>query len=77
MKDHLELTQENDKLLGGFSVLSTEKLRRINGGVADPNTKCTNNDSRVCNTTNKTTCTNYNGHCADSYNADFCQNKTS
>lgn len=57
-KANLGLKQVGDKLQGGFSVLSTAKLSRINGGNNEPNRICSNR-STSCNTTNSQVCTNY------------------
>lgn len=71
---NLEITQKDDKLFGGFTVLSTEKLRAINGGIKTNDGICTNRDTS-CNTTNSVNCTNYGDrNCATSVNSKFCQN---
>lgn len=73
-KANLGLVQKDDKLSGGFTVLTTEKLKKINGGENLPNKDCTNRSS-ACNTTNTSTCTNWGDrNCATSLNKDFCQN---
>lgn len=74
-KNKLNLIQENEKLTGGFSVLSNEKLKRISGGVI-VNGTCTNKEYKACGSNvNERVCTNYHaGSCIDSVNAGFCQN---
>lgn len=71
---NLEITQRDNKLSGGFTVLNSEKLRAINGGIKTNDGICTNRDLS-CNTTNSVNCTNYgDANCATSNNKKFCQN---
>jgi hypothetical protein len=76
-KKNLELTQKDDKLFGGFTILTTEKLRGINGGIKNNDGIC-RNTSIACNTTNSQHCTNIgDANCATSVNSRFCQNSSS
>jgi bacteriocin-like protein len=75
-ENNLEITQKNDKLFGGFKILSKEKLKSINGGLKSNTEVCTNKTTE-CNTTNSTHCTNWGDrNCATSVNSKFCQNNS-
>lgn len=72
--EKLQLKQQENKLIGGFSVLSTNKLKSINGGEIS-NGICTNREDLACNVKNSENCQNYSGnHCKDSTNSNRCQN---
>lgn len=71
----LKIIQENNRLLGGFSILSKEKQKRLTGGVLI-NETCSNYDIKACGSNvNKKFCTNYHvGSCIDTVNSGICRN---
>ena len=72
--EKLQLKQQENQLIGGFSVLSTNKLRSINGGEISNGT-CTNREDLACNVKNTVSCNNYSAdHCKTSNNTLRCQN---
>ncbi|TSJ45638.1 hypothetical protein [Fluviicola chungangensis] len=73
-KKKLNLIQENEKLKGGFSVLSHEKLKKITGGII-VNDTCTNKEYKACrDNLNRSFCTNIHVEsCIDTQNAGVCR----
>lgn len=71
--DKLNLIQNKEKLTGGFVVLSTNKLKQINGGFL-VNETCTNKTAGACrDSLNMQVCANYKDTCADSVNKRICR----
>jgi len=68
----LRLIDENEKLTGGFSVLSKEKLKRITGGIV-VNGTCVNKAGGCRDTINERLCQNQRNSCADSVNKTVCR----
>lgn len=72
--EKLQLKQQENKLIGGFSILSTNKLRSISGGEIT-NGECTNRADLSCNVKNTVSCNNYSpDSCKTSNNTLRCQN---